>query len=467
MGGAVASLGADLASMQINPAGMGMYQTSDWGLTTALSYDRTSTVAPGMAAGDLTAGGGRLSAGVNNFGVAFNLFNGSGGLTSVTIGFGYNRMANFNSRTRTSTRDEDASISQVFARQLDYRGYEPGELDPDAYPFDNLGIGLEQWGAVLGYQTGLVGQNDLGGWGHDFGSVPSDAHYTTRTRGGVYRYDFSMGFNLSNIVYLGASLGLTDINYDEQSSYEEAYADSYLGGMRFDQSSNIRGTGGNVTLGAVVRPVEALRIGVAFHSPSFLTLEKRYNGYMETGRYWAETGDLSVSSRLTTAPRLVAGVSGVVGGRAIVALDWERTWYNKVRERDNSAALAASERNNMPSNTFRAGLEVRLTDALALRAGGSWMADFLRDKGLVANNPTVRSGFSVTTGAGFSLGEGGYLDVAYVYNRARMTDYDLYYFDADHIWTGQYNGLPGGEVARTYTPTRHRHMLTLTLGQRF
>jgi len=463
MGGAFTSLGADLSSMSINPAGLGMYQGSDWGVSAAVSHDLMSTTSRGMAAGALSAGGGRLSAGLNNFGAAYNIFDGSGTLTSVTVAFGYNRAANFNSRTRLNTYFEDSSISEVFGGLLNYHGYSPDMLEPNAYPFDNLDIPLNHWGAVLGYQSGMIGTGD-----YNPVTIPSDDSFTSKTRGGVYQYDLAMGFNLRNVLYLGMTLGISDVSYTENTTYGEVYPiSSSHSSMRFDQHSQIKGAGATVKLGLIARPVEALRIGVAFHSPTFYSLQKHYDGFMQMDGNWASTGDLLLERRLNTAPRLMAGISGVVGGRAIVALDWETAWYNKVRERDYIAeSLAESEYYFKPSNTVRAGVEFLLSDAVSLRAGGSYMPDIMRTKSLALSNPVARSGFSATAGAGFRFGRGGYVDVAWVYNRARMTDYELYYFnDGNSVAVGQHNPANGSE--RFYTPTRHHNMLTLTVGQRF
>ncbi len=97
------------------------------------------------------------------------------------------------------------------------------------------------------------------------------------------------------------------------------------------------------------------------------------------------------------------------------------------------------------------------------------MMDFMRDD-FVMSNPTARNGFSVTAGAGFKIGRNGYLDVAYVYNRSRQTDYDFYYFNEPGDgpnWTAQIDTVGDLEYRRSYTPTRRNHMITLTVGQRF
>ena len=46
MAGAFTSLGADLSSMSINPAGLGMYRHSDISITPMMSFARSKTNAP-------------------------------------------------------------------------------------------------------------------------------------------------------------------------------------------------------------------------------------------------------------------------------------------------------------------------------------------------------------------------------------------------------------------------------------
>ncbi len=485
MSGAFVSLGADLSSMNINPAGLGMYQSSDWGFTQALSIDKMSTASPHMA--PATTGSNRVSYGLNNIGAVYNVFNSSGVLTSLSLGFSYNRAANFNSRTRIETFGENSSIASMFAKQLDImagEGITRADLASSANPWSNPNIMLQEWGAVLGYQTGLVGINDEGGYGYFNDAIPSNSYFGSAVRGGIYEYSFSLGANITNKLYVGMTLGATEIRYDEDTSYEEVYTTSgaMFGDMWFDQTTGISGGGLTAKFGVIARPIEALRIGVAFHLPTYYTVDKTYTAAMGVWDNDArrevrfDTGaPLFDRLQFRTAPRLLAGVSGVIADRAIVALDWDVAWYNKIAMRNASTteisdSKAEAQSLYRPAHSVRAGLEYRLTDIVSLRAGGSWMPDFMRNKSFVANNPTARSGYGITGGVGFNIGRNGYLDLAYVYNRARMTDYEFYFLDSDGaggLFTGQYDSIAGADIPRVYTPTRNHHMITLTLGNRF
>ena len=480
MGGAFTSLGADLSSMNINPAGLGMYQSSDLGFTQALTVNGMNTTAPYMSAGSLASGGSRIAYGLNNIGAVYNVFNGSGAITSVSLGFSYNRAANFNSRTTIETFGENSTIGDMFARQLNLmvgEGLPAGALEPSADPWRNEDIFLDEWGAVLGLHTDVVGLDDNGRYGYYTDAIPSDSYFRSVTKGGINEYSVSAGANLSNVLYFGATLGITDISYTENTLYEEQYGPGMnTGNMWFDQATRITGSGVSAKLGVTVRPVEPLRIGVAFHLPTYYSLEKVYAGRMGAGSHRSDTGDMIDDAiRLNSAPRLMAGISGVIADRAILALDGEVAWYNKISTRSDYREEVEEVKNNSkllykPAYTLRAGLEYLLSDVASLRAGGAYMMDFMRstefDPGK-SDNPAMRDGFNVTAGVGFNIGRNGYLDVAYVYNRARMTDYDLWFYDDGSNIASQYDVVGSQEFNRNYTSTRNRHMITLTLGNRF
>ena len=94
MGGAFTSLGADLSSMSINPAGLGMYRRNEISLTPLVPMAKASTA--GTAS---WKGNSKSQFAFANVGVALNVFESSrSSLTSLTLGIGMNRIADFNSR---------------------------------------------------------------------------------------------------------------------------------------------------------------------------------------------------------------------------------------------------------------------------------------------------------------------------------------------------------------------------------
>ena len=91
MGGAFTSLGADLSSMSINPAGLGMYRRNEFSLTPLLSVAHGQTQGAPSWVGD-----NKTRFAFANVGVALNVFESPASpLTSLTLGIGMNRIADF------------------------------------------------------------------------------------------------------------------------------------------------------------------------------------------------------------------------------------------------------------------------------------------------------------------------------------------------------------------------------------
>ena len=143
MGGAFTSLGADLSSMSINPAGLGMYRRNEFSLTPLLS------VAHGQTQGAPSwVGNNKTRFAFANVGVALNVFESPASpLTSLTLGIGMNRIADFNTRYSFSSESRyDPSkpdqlmptIADVFGQQLGQDGIFPDDKG-------NLGYNWNPW----------------------------------------------------------------------------------------------------------------------------------------------------------------------------------------------------------------------------------------------------------------------------------------------------------------------------------
>ena len=118
MAGAFTSLGADMASMSLNPAGLGMYRSSDLSFSPMMGFQSADNSA--MSWGDNKQS--RFA--VSNIGVAFNIYEDSHTrLTSMTLALGYNRIADFNYRYGFSSKSEPSvapyrSIADAFSLMI-------------------------------------------------------------------------------------------------------------------------------------------------------------------------------------------------------------------------------------------------------------------------------------------------------------------------------------------------------------
>ncbi|UKI39034.1 MAG: hypothetical protein L6V35_07420 [Alistipes putredinis] len=154
MGGAFTSLGADLASMSINPAGLGMYQSSEFGITQAITVSKMNTDRLGSQSavfGQDKSTNTKYN--LDNIGLAIHAFESTGPLTSITVGFGYNKMANFNSLSSFGLAGERTTIGEVFTNMLydlQGSGITQQMMNSSSKPFENSRIPVSDWGRDSG-----------------------------------------------------------------------------------------------------------------------------------------------------------------------------------------------------------------------------------------------------------------------------------------------------------------------------
>lgn len=525
LGGAFTSLGADLASMSINPAGLGMYRRNEIALTPMMTFQSSET--PGTMS---YAKNGKNRFSMANFGAALNAYEGTGTLTSFTVGIGLNRIADFNSRYSYKTDTPYAggsvwapTIADIFGQQLGQAGIFPNGNDELGY-----NVNPYYWPAVLGYNGFMISrhfytdpetQEEKPTYVPDcIGSNASILHYMDVVNSGsINEFTISAGANLNNIVYIGATIGIqsvhkaTGVYYGEDYRYDHGQAinsageelETQLDYADLYQKSVLDGSGVNFKLGVTVRPIESLRIGVAFHTPTYYSLERSYYGDITTQMYNNATekteinqdgtpyqDDMGSNSWCFTSPaRLLFGISYTFGNFGLITVDYERDWYNGIRIKDNPNGLYSNDAYNdtfrhtmKGSNTVRIGAEFKPLPFMAIRAGFGYTGSMLRSNGYTfneydrhlvtepltgekvyeynpvpASSPMTREVIYYTAGLGFSITPNVVLDVAYQYQTTKHTDYNLFYF-ADGS---------GVNASGVYNTSFDRHAAALTLGFRF
>ena len=81
---------------------------------------------------------------------------------------------------------------------------------------------------------------------------------------------------MSNRFYLGFGIGFTDLDYNLTTNYDEYASDNSRDNWYLDNFYGLSGTGFNFKFGAIVRPVDFMRIGVAFHTPTFYNINESF-----------------------------------------------------------------------------------------------------------------------------------------------------------------------------------------------
>lgn len=489
MAGAFTSLGGDLSSMGINPAGLAMYRHNEISLSPMMGFQSSTNSAEDW--GDNQ----RSRFALSNLSATFKLYEGSrSNLVSLNAGIGYNRVADFNYRYGYSSLSAPSdspyrSINDAFVRQLGQGGVFPDNDGALNYAFGDA----YYWGGILAYNNWLLDaeRDEFGDYWTSANTLGVNANVGhtvgVESKGSIGEVQFALAANFNNTFYIGGTIGIQHVKWDRQFYYGEDYQYNgqqpvYSDGtpiaepaewMDYNQAVELSGAGVNFKLGAIYRPFPALRLGAAIHTPTYYALDRTYQAYMATN--YNPNGDTTLPLEdigdqtwdFVSPTRLMFGASYTFGRMAVVSVDYERTWYNGMRVKNVPDGFdlmpddyrAEFKANYKGANTLRIGAEIKPLSVVSLRAGYGVSDAMLRnDKELYYNNPTTYKTTCVSAGLGFQLGAVS-LDLAYQYIKNEQTEYMLFYAVDD---TGYFDS-----ASPTYKTDFVRNYVTLTMGYKF
>ena len=460
MGNAFTALGADMVSASLNPAGVAMYVGGDLSFTPTISVAKSNTSYGFDNSADRTT---RLV--VPNFGVVVPVSMSTGVLTNVNFAVSYNRIADFN-QTRTMSSSGHSPQNSLANYLCTFSNAAGLKLDGNgSLPFEDP----YYWGAVLAYDSYVTNKDDKGWFIDSIGeNAIVDQYSMLETRGAVDEWSFAGGFNLVDKVYLGISIGIQSLDYTRNTYYGENYLyaenevpvideiplENRLNYTDYMQTTRFYGTGHNFKFGVTARPLHWLRVGVAYHTPTYYSLDIGYEGKMETETSFldAETGEelgytqndaktpyfeeYGINSwRFRTPSRLLTGVAVTLGNRAILSADYERSWYQTLRLQWSTIYGLDDVYKDYykevfkGSSTLRLGVEYYLLPAVALRAGYIWSDNAIKSEyvNAITSRPLPTKQSFLTAGLGLHLNNTTYLDFAYQYGTTHYTSIQPFY----------------------------------------
>ena len=361
MGGAFTALGGDMSSLSQNPAGLGVYRSSEISLTPQLFNIRSAA----------SLNGNNMSDYIYNFnlaqaGVVANIINNNTetGLVSLNIGYSFNKTNNLNQSIIIEGTGEYSSMADLWADKAE--GYFRNELKneiPDSY------LAWEAWliDSLPGYNTsyGTVfsnyGDNPPSVYGQNIRRLVNYEGYTGE-------HALSVGGNLSNKLFFGATLGISHLTYS--SKYEHAESTDISLPSEFESFNytfyySNTGTGFGLKMGAIYRPLEILRLGFAFHSPVIFKIDEyAYDNmsshFTDGGRYEASNDPARYSYALTTPFRALAGAAIQLKKLGLVSIDYEFVDYSTARFSDTGDDYNYSKKNSVIKSTLRSSSNLRL-----------------------------------------------------------------------------------------------------------
>ncbi|MFA6249171.1 MAG: hypothetical protein WC615_19675 [Mucilaginibacter sp.] len=428
VGNAGTAVGGDLSNVSGNPAGLGFFTRSEVSITPG--YDNSKTKAGSYSAT-------RNTVNLNN--AALVIYNQltkprgadkNKGWLSVNYGVAFSRTNNFDQNIHYGGTNNVNSINDYYASQANQFGLGPeGSLIDGAY----------QQNLIDKYSTG-PNPSDFEYRSNNISGSPVAQEAFINRRGGQSAVDFSLGANYSNKLYLGFSLSFTDINYDSFSTFYEDGSLSRLEGTpplattrdyssSYSQNQSTRGTGFSAKVGVIYKPVEAVRLGATFTSPTFYNIDDTYNEGVATSINKEavtsqNSGNYTLNYNLRTPLKLAGGAAVFIKNFGFITGDVEYVDYSTAHLSSNPDYNADRVDNPDIKGLYKSainahvGAEARINSFFLLRGGYGIQGDARKDNG--SDIKTTSGGIGLRFGA-------YYVDATYAHSTGTQTifPYDL------------------------------------------
>lgn len=374
MSGAFGALGGDFSSLSHNPAGLGLYRSSEFTFTPEFYSNTTTTRYWGNEVEE-----NKFNFNLSNLGYVANIELESGPLKAVNFGLGFNRLANFHKNSVISGDNPYTSYSDFMADDATF-------------------YGLEAFSSALFWEGFLI--DDFEFWSPDSSEVfleyfsssdyfigdsifkPTEQVISNIEEGKINEWVLSLGLNISDILYFGTTIGIQPLQYKSEKIFKEFDANerSY-NYFQFNEYLDVSGTGYTGKFGAIFRPIPLLRIGAAFHLPVYYNIKESYTTNLTSrrvegilhpndGQYRLD--ELKSEYSVTTPYKLIGSVGLVLGKFLILSGDLEYIDYSTMRMKGKDYDL--SDQNELIREIYdnninlKTGAEMRLA-SIYLRGG--------------------------------------------------------------------------------------------------
>ena len=442
MGGAFGALGADLACLSGNPAGIGMYRRGDAGISTGLASQKTK-----VNIASQFGNANQLSGSTTNLGIALSYPSVNPDWPITTLAVTNTRRANYNERVRIDDAPLDGTLLDVFLGEA--MGANPDEL-----------YNLSPFTSSLAWETYLLNPHPNNNPTDYISEIPSGGAYATKIierSGHLNETNIGLGSGFQERLYIGASIGIVSVEFDEKAIHNERpRIDSLeLAEWEYQELLTVEGSGVNFKVGINLALTNWLRAGVAYHTRSRIGFTDEYSTKIRSDFKDGESFDSSspfnrLEYVVLTPSRLIASGAFILGKMGIITADYERVDYGSGMLKPQALSgpdpynfetenEAASQLYNL-SHAARVGCEFRIQQNWRLRAGAGMETSPFSP---AAEIDTDASRYTGSMGFGYRT-NAWYASATY---RRSWHDRDIYLYSPDLIEAGRLRKTHGMVVA--------------------
>jgi hypothetical protein len=414
MGGAFTALGGDLSAITLNPAGIAVFRSTEFTVSTQVNFKDNNS----------NFGGYNNSYQFSQFslgqiGLVTSMTMGKGsGLKGLSFGYSYNRTNNYDSHIMIDGISDASSMADYWA-----------DTSYGLYP-DELGYydsSTEQYTTVelMAYDSFLT--DTLNSSSTSYASIfsrygnanPVYGQQTSRiidNSGFTGEHTIVFGANLADKLYIGAGFGITTMFYTGHYKHTEIDAANNIYDFvdfTYTDHFDAEGTGWNFKIGAIFRPVEMMRIGFSFATPTYYNIDEYYFSNLST---FLDLNTPNVSDdyngilelspgtyryELNTPYRINTGIAFQIGTMGLISADYEYVDYSNAQFRHGADGYDFYDENEdiryelKGASNFRVGAEVRFGPAY-IRGGYKYYGSAFRSGSM--NEDADYNGYSAGIG---------------------------------------------------------------------
>lgn len=479
MGGAMEALGADISTMSTNPAGIGLFRRSVINVSGGLVSQSDASTDLRYGNSSASFNGDKTNASFDQVGFVYS--HRVARRSYFNFGFNYHKSRNFDQILDAVGALSYASQNKNTAYKYDYvKGL-------NRYDQDLMWNAVDaNYASMMAYDETNDQYDYLDGTAYLFGQYQ---------KGYIGEYDFNISGNINERIYLGLTFGVHDVNYRSDTYYSEDLSDGTIA----DTWENLRidGTGYDVKLGVIFRPVETspFRIGLYVNTPVFydLTVRGIHDLMMANlGNSASNRSYCDYDFKLNTPWKFGVSLGHTVGNYLALGATYEYSDYGSIDNRVNDGGYYDwygyyydssssdevmndhTERSLKGVHTLKLGLEVKPIPDFSIRAGYNFMSsvfekDAFRDGTLPSPGVAYATSTDYTNWKAtnrFTLGAGYVykhftIDLAYQYS---ATNGDFYPFMSYYSSTGD---ATQDNIVDATKVTNKRHQLLMTFGYKF
>ena len=469
MGGAMEALGADLSTIGTNPAGLGLFRKGkadlSFGLVNQTGMNKFNSLS-------------KTNMSFDQIGVVFNLSKTPN--ASINIGFNYHKSRNFDQLLNAANTLNNASQNK-----LTYQKYRNQVFK------ERKDLTYSQLDAL--YMDNLLYDNRT----KKYYNFPATGYlYNQENKGYIGEYDMNLSANLNDRVYLGLTMGIHDVHYKGYAEYTENFVPNAnnIPGLTLNDSREITGTGFDVKLGAIVRPMaeSPFRLGAYIHTPIWYDLTTSNYTVLTDGTARPNVGE-TYDFRVNTPWKFGLSAGTTLADRIALGATYEYVAYNAMQTRIKDGGTYdwyygtyyESSHNDRAMNnhtedalkgqhTLKLGAEARITDHFSLRAGYNYLSALYKDAAVKdgsLNSPgtyyassTSYVNWKDTNRFTFGLGWNVWrfnIDLAYQYSQQNGTFYPFMNYHEGSAPSVEDN------IANPTQVNNKQHQLLLTMGYKF